>query len=142
MHLKSWLIASLVTLSTYGFADTVVWKGTVKADGSPSAVVTLALGQRYEIRVSGTMNLGNWWQNKEQLLNDACYEFSSNTTPTSQPAFKNSNNINVGDGKYHPDHIYQSNPFTAAQSGVHFWIHDKDYSDNSGELQVEVISKG
>jgi len=48
-------------------------------------------------------------------------------------------NFEVCGGKYQSDHVYISQPFVAVQSGIHFWIYDTDYEDNSGEFEVEVI---
>lgn len=123
--------------SIYG--DTVVWSGNLSAKGEQSPIVPLTLGKHYRIKVSGTMNLGKWWQQGKPLEDDACYEFNDSMPAIKIDSFKNSLHIHLGDGKYHPDHLYQSELFTAAQEGVHFWIYDTDYSDNSGSLHVEVI---
>ncbi len=118
---------------------TVIWSGTINADGTPSPVVQLELGQRYQLKVSGSMNLGNWYQNHQPLRNDACYQFNDAVTPTKLTATKNSMSLSVCDGKYHADHVYVSKPFLAYQSGIHCWIDDTDYSNNSGTLQLQVI---
>jgi hypothetical protein len=124
---------------TNSYADTIVWQGDVLADGAPSHLIQLELGKEYQIQVSGTMNLGKWWQAGGPLTNDACYEFNDKVPPSRIDSILNSMNIPLSDGKYHPDHVYTSKPFLAAQDGIHFWIHDSKYSDNSGALQVKVI---
>lgn len=121
-------------------AATTIWKGDVNADGTPSPIVKLKLGRKYQLLVSGSINLGKWRQQGEALENDACFEFGKNEIPSSHiETFKNSLNVSVCDGEYHPNHVYQSPPFLAAQNGIHFWIYDTNYEDNSGALQVEVI---
>lgn len=125
-------------------ADTVVWSGKVDSDGMPSKSIQLILGKTYRVKVSGTINLGKWRTNKQPLENDACYEFFADPKfqekdPKKIDTFRSSIPISVCDGKYHSDHIYTSEPFLVAQSGIHFWIHDTDYSDNTGALDVEVI---
>lgn len=120
-------------------ADSTIWKGDVSATGALSPSIKLVLGKRYQINVSGVVNLGNWVKNGAALLNDACFEFSDSSDPHLAPCFKNSMNQTVCDGTYHPDHIYSSNQFIAAQSAIHFWIYDTNYEDNSGSFQVELI---
>lgn len=123
-------------------AERVFWSGKVDANGKPTDSIKLELGKEYSLKVTGEVNLGKWWQQKKPLANDACYEFSDATEPpvrTKFTTFKNSLNIQVCDGKYHPDHIYQSAPFFAVQTGIHFWIYDTNYEDNSGALDVQII---
>lgn len=129
----------LTCFSTFCYADKTVWKGEVSSDGNPSEVVHLDLGKKYQIKVDGFVNLGKWVQNREELANDACFEFNKETNTTKIDTFKNSHGVSVCDGKYHPDHAYQSNPFTANQNRIHFWLHDTNYDDNTGDLKVEVI---
>ena len=120
-------------------ADMTVWKGKVDSDGTPTPTVKLLLGKRYQIKASGTMNLGKFRQAGLPLADDACFEFNDKVTPKITHGLQNSIGISVCDGHYHPDHRYQSIPFKAIQSGVHFWIYDTDYNDNHGNLEVEVI---
>lgn len=139
----------IITMMCLGFsslciANQVVWKGKVQSDGNPTPTVKLIIGQRYKLKVSNTMNLGKWRTNKQPLANDACYEFFANSSdqelePTKVNSIKNSLNIALCNDKYNPDHIYESNPFLAAQSGIHFWIDDTYYEDNTGALDLEVI---
>lgn len=130
-----------IFLSANGFAEKVVWSAHVKADGTPSEVAILDLNQQYIIRASGFVNLGKWMQGGEKLANDACYEFNDKVTQKSIVTLRNSQNVSICDGAYHPDHIYLSNPFIAKQNKIHFWINDVDYDDNSGALQVEIIHR-
>lgn len=120
-------------------ADEVVWTGNVNSDGTPSEAVRLNLKDTYQIKVSGFINLGKWVQQREKLANDACYEFNPEAATEQIISIKNSLDIAVCDGKYHPDHVYISKPFIAQQNRVHFWIFDQDYDDNHGELKVEII---
>lgn len=117
----------------------LVWKGDVNADGTPTKSVKLILGQTYQIKVSGVINLGKWRQNGQPLVQDANYEFNTQVSPSAFPAIKNSMNIPIGDNKFHSDHVYLSEPFLAIQSGIHFWIYDENYEDNSGSLLVELM---
>ena len=121
------------------YADTVVWSGEVQASGYPTSLINLTLGKKYQIKVSGSVNLGKWWQAGKPLADDACFEYNDETVPTSVSTFRNSMQISVSDGAYHEDHSYLSQPFIAEQNGIHFWIYDTDYSDNSGALNVKII---
>lgn len=129
----------LVFLQAFAFTENVIWKGEVSADGTPSPVIKLVLEKKYQIKVSGTINLGKWWQKGEPLENDACYEFNEEVTPRKLLSLRNSMNIPLHDEEFHPDHIYLSRPFLAAQDGIHFWVYDTNYSDNSGAFHVELI---
>jgi hypothetical protein len=121
-------------------ANTSIWQGEVSSDGNPSPVVRLKLGHKYQIQVTGTINLGKWRRNGDALEDDACFEFAkNNTTPSAIFTFKNSMNVSLCDGHFHPSHVYLSAPFLAAQNGIHFWVHDDDYENNSGSFQVQVI---
>jgi hypothetical protein len=134
---------SLLSMFSQGqTAETILWKGNVNADGTPSTLVTLKLHNKYQIRVSGFVNLGKWIQNKEELANDACYEFNKETPTSKLKSFRNSHEIDVCDGNYHADHSYISKPFVADQDRIHFWIYDNYYDDNHGVLQVEVLDLG
>ena len=123
----------------YSYADRIIWSGDVEANGTPTSPITLTLKKKYKIKAQGTVNLGKWWQQGKPLGEDACYEFAEHITPSKFETLKNSLNISVCEGSYHPDHIYQSEPFIAKQNRIHFWIYDIDYSDNLGTLQVEII---
>ena len=135
------LFFAFVLLPLAAFAaTTVVWQGEVSSEGTPSPVVRLKLGHKYQLQVSGTINLGKWRRHGEALEDDACFEFGAdNSSPSAIFTFKNSMNVSVCDGRFHPSHVYQSLPFLAAQNGIHFWIHDEDYENNSGSFQVELI---
>ena len=121
------------------YAEEVIWSGEVQADGSPTAPIPLVLHQSYQIKAWGTINLGKWVQNGEELADDACYEFGKKTPPAKLKILHNSQNISLDDEVYHPDHIYKSAPFKAAQNRIHFWVSDTDYDDNKGSLHVEIF---
>lgn len=127
----------LFTINVY--ADKVIWKGEVKSDGTPTEAINLMFNEQYKIKASGFVNLGKWVQQGEKLATDACFEFNKETSLEKVASLQNSNQISICEGKYHPDHIYESLPFTAKQTKIHFWIHDTDYDDNSGAFQVEII---
>jgi hypothetical protein len=131
-------IVLLICSSMTCVADTIIWKGDVDALGTPTPMVKLVLGKKYQIKVSGTLSLGNWFKNGSKVKNDACYEFNESSQPHLVSCFKNSLSQTVCDGKFHANHIYTSNQFIAAQSAVHFWIYDTNYEDNSGSLSVEL----
>lgn len=120
-------------------AEEVVWSGTVDSDGTPTVPVHLDLHSKYVLRVSGFVNLGKWIQNREKLGYDACYEYSNEGEMEKVITFRNSSDISVCNGKYHPNHVYTSAPFESKQNKIHFWIYDADYDDNNGELKVEVL---
>lgn len=133
------LLACSLAFVSGGFAETVVWTGDVSSDGTPTDSITLVLGKNYQIKVSGFVNLGKWIQNNEKLATDACYEFNKDKPLSKALSLKNSQNISVCDGTYHPDHQYQSLSFKAKQNRIHFWVDDTDYDDNSGSYQVHLI---
>jgi len=120
-------------------AEKVIWKGEVSSNGKPSDLITLTIHKKYQIKVQGYVNLGKWIQNKEELANDACYEFNKMGETTKLEAFRNSHDISVCDGTYHPNHIYQSQSFAAKQDRIHFWVYDTSYDDNKGTFFAEVI---
>lgn len=122
-------------------ADQVIWSGEVKSDGTPTNSIPLTLRERYQIQVSKVINVGKWIQAREQLANDACFEFNKEKFTEKVESFKNSQNISVCDGAYHPDHVYRSDPFEAKQNRLHFWVYDTNYDDNHGAFHVEVIHK-
>lgn len=134
------MLAALTAL-TYAQADEVIWIGEVKSDGSPTPPITLVLKEQYQIRVNHFVNLGKWVQAGEKLANDACFEFGKERAPKKMEFLKNSHNVSVCDGAYHPDHTYQSLPFAATQNRIFFWVYDTDYDDNHGSFQVEIIHK-
>lgn len=113
----------------------------VSSDGEPSKTTILELDRKYQIKVSGALNLGKYWQGSTVLANDACYEFVASTGKMTSPLknFRNSFDINVCEGHYSEDHTYFSKPFVAKQNKIHFWIDDFDYTDNTGALHVEII---
>ena len=129
------LILSLTTLC----AEHVVWSGEVSSNGNPTALVKLTPKKKYQIKASGEINLGKWWQLGKPLADDACYEYNELVEPRHVNTLKNSLQISLCDGTYHADHIYISKPFIADQGGIHFWVQDIDYNDNKGSLKVELI---
>ena len=137
------LSLSLVILCTSVFStawtDTVVWSGNVSAKGTPTPVIQLVLGKKYQVKVSGTLNLGKWWQAGKQLEEDAFFEYNNAVEPFKLETLKNSLNLPLSDTTFHADHVYISKPFIATQTGFHFWISDTDYKGNTGALQVQVI---
>jgi hypothetical protein len=133
------IFAFCIFCASSTYADKVVWSGEVQSNGSPTHLIKLTLGKQYQIKVSGAINLGKWWQLGKPLADDACFEYNEETAPTFVNTLRNSMQISVCDGVYHSDHIYLSKPFIAAQNGIHFWICDTDYTDNSGALNVQVI---
>lgn len=120
-------------------ADKIIWNGEVSSNGEPTKPITLVNHKKYQIKVTGFVNLGKWIQNNEELANDACYEFGKSDKKRKSEAFKNSSDISVCDNNYHPDHIYQSEPFIAKENRIHFWVYDTNYDDNSGAFQVQVV---
>lgn len=132
------IVILFCTSHLYG-EDEVVWNGNVNADGEPTEIIKLTLGKKYRIKVDGTINLGKWKQQGKPLASDACYEYAAGIEPTKILNFKNSMNISVCEGNFHENHIYESEPFTAAQSGIHFWVQDSNYDDNSGAFRAYVI---
>lgn len=121
------------------YAEKIIWSGEVNSDGNATPVIKLELGKKYQITASGAVNLGKWVQQGKPLGNDACYEFGDGLQSKKIETLKNSINFNICQGDYNPEHFYKSKPFTAFQNGVHFWIQDTDYEDNSGALKVQLI---
>ena len=113
----------------------------VPADGTPTKAIDLKLSHKYQIKVTGAVNLGKYWEGNTVLADDACYELIAKTGKATSPLknFRNSLDINVCEEKYREDHTYTSKTFVAKQSKIHFWIDDIDYSDNSGSLHIEII---
>lgn len=132
-------LSAFLAITLYAADEQVIWSGSVSSDGTPSPNVKLELGKRYQIIVSGTVQLGHWLQNQQLLTNDAFYQFNERIKPFPSSSFKNSMNLPFTDNAYNPDHVYSSQPFTAFQSAIHFWVHDTNYADNSGALQVKII---
>lgn len=139
--MKLSLFLALLAVCSSAYCDQVVWSGKVSSDGSPSKSITLDIGKQYQIKSSGIITLGNWKKNGEELVSDTCYLFGSDENSiTKTSSLKNSADINLcEDGKYHPNHVYTSFPFSAKQERIHFWVHDTIYGDNIGSLAVEVI---
>ena len=131
------LFSAFVSISL--LADEIVWNGQVSSDGAPTAAIDLTLDKKYQIVVKGTVNLGKWVEAGKPLGEDASYEFNTPSGPQRLLNLKNSNDINLDDKTYNPEHIYKSFPFVAKQSKIHFWVHDLDYSDNSGSFDVQII---
>lgn len=121
------------------FADEVIWRGKIHSNGTPSEQITLIIHQKYQIKASGYINLGKWMQANEKLANDPCFEFNEKFVPEKLESLKNSQNVPICTGTYQPDHSYLSDPFTAKQNRMFFWVFDTDYDDNSGAFDVEVI---
>lgn len=131
------LFFSLFTFNN-SYADKVIWSGSVSSDGDPTKIIQLEIGKEYQIKASGEVELGKWWQGGKKLINDACYEYNDKVAPSKLNTLLNSMNIEVCDGKYHSDHIYTSKTFKTKQSVIHFWVYDTDYNDNSGTFQVQI----
>jgi hypothetical protein len=121
-------------------ADKIIWSGEVNANGAPTESISLVLQQQYQIKVSGYVNLGKWIQHREKLASDACYEFSQNHPFKKLTSIRNSLDISMCEGPYHPDHVYRSDIFTANQNRIHFWVYDTYYEDNGGSFHVEIIN--
>lgn len=138
-YFSSLLFLFCLVCPVFCIADTVVWHGKVDSNGDPTELIKLEIGKKYQIKVSGTVNLGKWIQAGEPLTQDACYEENPKVKPSPLSTFRNSLNIKVCQSGYRPDHVYLSAPFVATDNGFHFWIQDTDYTDNNGALQVEVI---
>lgn len=131
------LFFMLCTISLHAAEN--IWSGSLHSDGAPSATIPLQLNEKYQIKVSGFVNLGKWVQNREKLANDACFEFNNEGEVEKIQSFRNSNDISVCDGKYRTDHVYTSEPFIAKQNKIHFWVYDTDYHDNTGEFKIDVL---
>ena len=141
--MKNFIFLTSLFCSLYLFncdADKVIWSGEVNSNGSPTEAIPLVINQKYQIKVSHYLNLGKWIQQGEPLASDACYEFNRDHPLNPLSTFKNSHDISVCNGSYHPNHIYRSNVFFAKQNRIHFWIYDTNYEDNSGSLHVDLIS--
>ncbi len=121
------------------FANSVVWRGEANANGNPTTNVPLIIGKKYQIRVSGTINLGKWWQDGKPLIEDACYEYNEKVTPFKLDSIQNSLKVSLVNDKFNSNHVYESNPFTATQNRIHFWVHDTSYDDNTGSFLVEIL---
>jgi carbohydrate-selective porin OprB len=120
------------------YADKVIWSGDVSSNGLPTAPIELKLHKKYQIKVNGFVNLGKWRQNGEALASDACFEFNKENSTEKLISLKNSLDISVCDGTYHPSHQYESLPFIAQQNRIFFWVSDTNYEDNSGAYKVEI----
>lgn len=120
-------------------ADTVVWKGQVSADGTPSKAIDMTNGKKYQIIVSGSINLGKWVQAGQKLADDPAFEYNAPTGPVHLNIFRNSHDIPFDVKTINPEHIYKSLPFLAKQNKIHFWVNDTDYSDNSGAFDVQLV---
>ena len=123
------------------YADEVIWRGKVNADGTPTTSIPLELHERYQIKVSESINLGKWNQDGEKLANDAFYMFDKSKSVEKIESLKNSQDVPFDQGTYHPDHVYQSEPFVAKQNRIHFWVSDTNYDDNNGNFHVEITHK-
>ncbi len=132
----------LCGLFSHYYADEVVWSGEVNSDGTPTNAITLEFDKTYQIKASGYIKLGKWIQAQNKLANDACFEFNKEKSTVKLESLKNSLSISICDGTYHPDHMYQSEPFVAKNNRIHFWIDDTDYDDNTGAFHVEIVRKG
>lgn len=133
------MVSVVLTLACSAQAETLIWNGQVDSNGAPTIPIELKIGQTYVIRVSGKVNLGKWTKNNEKLANDACWEFSPSKSVSKMDSVKNSLNVSICDGSYHPNHIYESKPFKALQNRIHFWINDTDYEDNTGFFHVQIF---
>jgi len=139
--MKILLTAFLALLCTHASAENLIWEGEVNSNGTPSPFIELKLNQKYNIKVSGVINTNKWHQAGQNLGEDACFDFAEQLHPVANELIKSSL-IDLDfckDGLYHPDHVYESHPFVAKQSGVHFWVNDDDYTDNTGAFKVQVF---
>lgn len=133
------LLCMTFVCSSVSSAEKIIWQGEVSSYGEPTEPITLVNRKKYQIKVKGFVNLGKWIQGTEKLANDACYEFSQTDKKLKWEAIKNSGNISVCDNSYHPDHVYQSEPFIAKQNRILFWVNDTNYDDNNGAFHVQVV---
>lgn len=136
------LVTTLCSINVYA-ENTRVWSGQVSSNGTPSESIPLETGKKYQIRASGSVNLNKWRQAGQPLGEDANYSYVASSTSedvnaTKGETLKNSLSIPLGDGTYHPDHIYSSQPFVAKENRIHFWVYDIDYDDNAGSFDVEI----
>ena len=140
--MKNILLSIFFTFLSFGYcsAENIVWGGEVKSDGTPTEPIHLILNKNYQIRVSGAINLGKWWQGTKELANDGCYEYNGPQGPTKLESIKNSLNVSICENNsYNTDHVYTSLPFVARQNKVFFWVKDENYDDNTGTFNVKII---
>ena len=138
--MKGIFCAALLLFGASCFAESTVWEGEVNSNGIPSELIKLTLGKKYNIKVSGTVNTEKWHQGNVPLGEDACFDFGDHLHPVPNELIKNSMGLDFcQDGLYHEDHVYESRPFVAKQNGIHFWVNDFDYSDNTGAFKLQVI---
>ncbi|PIE03236.1 MAG: hypothetical protein CSA81_03645 [Acidobacteria bacterium] len=120
------------------YAQDLYWSGTVYSDGRDVGPINLQKGATYSIQVTGSFYMGIWYQNQRSIWNDACYEFNAHSQPTPITVLQNSLGINYC-SEYNPYHIYQSAQFVSDGRPLWFRIHDTDYRDNEGGLNVMVL---
>lgn len=112
----------------------------VASNGKRTEGYAVRIDRYYYIVVSGSTYFSRRGGPGRRLMNDACYEFNSKPRPVPLPVFNNNHNINVC-GQYSSKHVYRSNPFMPNRA-LQFWIYDTEYSDNSGNLRVDVYELG
>lgn len=123
-------------------AATSIWEGEINSNGTPTEMVKLSLGKKYTVKVSGVVNTNKWHQGSAALGEDACFDFGDQVNPQPNELVKNSLNIDIcADKQFHPDHIYESEPFEAKKNGIHFWVDDDDYTDNHGSFKAQIFEK-
>jgi len=129
---------ALAVLLTAGFVWAQPWV-IVPASGQPVVLGGLQPGGVYQLRVSGWMSFGTWWQNGRPLLNDACFEFAAKGYPDPLPVVANDYGLPLCGGSYRDDHVYLSPRFVAPTAQVTLWVVDTDYRDNAGGVLAEAL---
>ncbi|MBW6455611.1 MAG: hypothetical protein K0A98_06975 [Trueperaceae bacterium] len=131
-------VFALVVLLFFGLAWAQPWV-LVPATGERVVLTGLRAGDVYQLRASGWMSFGTWWQNGRPLLDDACFEFAAKGFPDPLPVVANDLGLSLCDGGYRDDHVYLSQTFVAPSPQVVLWVIDTDYRDNAGSVLVEAL---
>jgi len=131
-------VLALTVLLFAGLAWAQPW-ALLPATGDRVVLGDLQPGDVYQLRVSGWMSFGTWWQNGRPLLDDACFEFAAKGFPDPLPVVANDLGLSLCDGGYREDHVYVSPPFAAPSPQVTLWVIDTDYRDNAGSVLVEAL---
>lgn len=129
-------------LCGHAYGENLIWEGEVNSNGTPTQLIELKLNQKYNIKISGVINTHKWHQGGQALGEDACFDFAEQLQPVANELIKNSMDVDFcKDGLYHSDHVYETHPFVAKQNGIHFWVNDSDYTDNTGAFKVQVLEQ-
>jgi len=131
-------VLALTVLLLVGLAWAQPW-ALLPATGERVMLGGLQPGDVYQLRVSGWMSFGTWWQNDRPLLDDACFEFAAKGFADPLPVVANDLGLSLCDGGYRDDHVYLSPPFVATSPNVTLWVIDTDYRDNAGSVLVEAL---